>query len=124
MDMFRLAPRHVDGGVVVELVGELDISGAPQVQATLRQFSHRYDRGQITFDCQRLTFVDSAGLVSLVEALRPFSGGGSPTLRNLGRRGRLVLDAIDLREWFLVDSGNENAAGHAASPEHRQSLAM
>lgn len=114
MDMFLVALRHVDGGVVVELVGELDVSGAPQVEATLRQLSHRYDRGQITFDCQRLTFVDSAGLASLVEALRPFAGEGCPTLRNLGPRGRLVLDAVDLGEWFLVDGADVDAAARAS----------
>lgn len=102
MDLFRVAPRHVDGGVVVELVGELDISGAPHLVAALHQFSHRYDRGQIAFDCGRLTFVDSTGLVALVEALRPFAGDGRPVVRDLHMRALHVMEAIGVEGYFDV----------------------
>jgi anti-sigma B factor antagonist len=50
------------GPGAVSLVGELDISGLPNVRASLANWA-----GDITIDCSGLTFIDSSGLGMFVE---------------------------------------------------------
>jgi anti-anti-sigma factor len=111
MSMFSVKLEHLDGEVVVELIGELDLAAREDLRSALRPLAHRYDRGQVTFDCAHLRFVDSTGLLSLVEALRPMAPGATPVLRNLNRAGRRVFDLVGLESFFtLVGAPAESAS--------------
>lgn len=80
MDSFNAEFRHIDGAVVIHLFGELDLWSAPRLGATLRAISYRYERGQVTFDCGDLKFVDSAGLLAIVRGVQAMDPVGTPTL--------------------------------------------
>src|SRR3954454_16908623 len=56
-----------DGASVVHVVGEMDIASAELLESTLRSVAQR-SRGRIVVDLSRVTFLDSAGLRSLVRA--------------------------------------------------------
>lgn len=62
------AIREVDGHLVVPLAGEIDLDRAPQVR---RQLLDCVKRGQdVLVDLSAVTYIDSSGIASLVEALQ------------------------------------------------------
>jgi anti-sigma B factor antagonist len=58
---------HEDGSSVVRVVGEMDIASAELLESTLRSLAQR-SRGRIVVDLSQVTFMDSAGLRTLVRA--------------------------------------------------------
>jgi anti-anti-sigma factor len=110
MDLFTTKIRHVDGGALVSLHGELDVLGADEVRRELRNLVHRYDADQVTFDLSGLRFIDTSGVVALVEGIRSMDGGRPTmlhpqplTLRTLELCG--VLDRFDV---VLADSVSQH----------------
>jgi anti-sigma B factor antagonist len=80
--MFRVAVQRAQGGVQVELRGELDVSTAPELQ---RRIDEIVDAdGAVAIECSELTFADSSGLDTLIRL--------SKTLR--GQDRRLVLSNV------------------------------
>lgn len=62
--VFRIHTRQVDGAVVLGLSGELDLAGAPELDAALA--AAREAGGGLTLDLSELEFIDSSGLGVLV----------------------------------------------------------
>jgi anti-sigma B factor antagonist len=80
--MFRVAVQRAQGGVQVELRGELDVSTAPELQ---RRIDEIVDAdGAVEIECSELAFADSSGLDSLIRLAK--------TLR--GQDRRLVLSNV------------------------------
>lgn len=92
---------HLDGAVVVALVGELDISGTQLLRDLTGSLASRYDASQVTFDCSGLTFIDAHGIGVLISINRRF-GAGTLTLRNVQDRVRNVLDRTGTTGMFDV----------------------
>jgi anti-sigma B factor antagonist len=87
----REAARR-DGEVVMTLVGELDLAGAPLLEERLRA-TEALD-GRLVLDLRELRFIDATGLTALVEAhnRREADGRG---LRITAQPG-LVLRMLEL----------------------------
>jgi anti-anti-sigma factor len=104
MEQLGVDVQHVDGGVRVVLVGELDLGAVSTFETCVRPLMARYDLDQLTVDCAQLTFLDAAGLTSLLQLARGMSGEGRLTLCDAGRAVTLVLDGTATRDEFrLVD---------------------
>jgi anti-sigma B factor antagonist len=80
--MFRVAVERAEGGVQVELRGELDVSTAPELQRHVEDLAT--GEGAVWIDCSELTFADSSGLDTLIRLAK--------TLRAQDRR--LVLSNV------------------------------
>lgn len=80
--VFRVDVRATDTELKVELVGELDVSTAPELRRYLDQIVAA--DGDVLVDCSELTFADSSGLDTLIRMAK--------TLRDQGRR--LVLTQV------------------------------
>jgi anti-sigma B factor antagonist len=80
--VFRVAARAAEGGVNVELVGELDVSTAPELRRHVDDVVAA--DGDVLVDCSELTFADSSGLDTLIRLAK--------TLREEERR--LVLSNV------------------------------
>ena len=72
----RILVRRHDGGVVVELHGELDMATTGALTAELRDLSYQYDAGQVTVDLTHLDFIDVRGTSTLKRAARMFDPNG------------------------------------------------
>ena len=79
-DLFDIRVVHLDGGVQVELVGELDILAGPFLKEQLRSLAYRYDADQIRIDCGRCTFIDMSTVGQLVHLSNRVAGPGLPAL--------------------------------------------
>jgi len=102
---FAVEVLHLDGSVVLTLEGELDINGVPTLTDVLRSIIARYDPGQVTLDCTRLTFMDAAGLGALVKYLhhRDDVDDDKPTLRGVGRAVMRLLRVTGTNALFDVE---------------------
>jgi anti-anti-sigma factor len=80
--VFRVDIRAADTEVKVELVGELDVSTAPELRRHVDEIVA--GDGDVRVDCSRLTFADSSGLDTLIRLAK--------TLRDQERR--LVLSNV------------------------------
>lgn len=90
MDLLRL--EEGEGPASFRLIGELDVSNAPQVTARLREELDRAD--QLSLDVSELTFMDSQGLRMLIEL------GGEAIQR--GTTVRVVNSSIQVKQLLRV----------------------
>jgi anti-anti-sigma factor len=98
--IFRVALGASEGGVHVELVGELDVSTAPELRRHLDEIVN--GDGDVWVDCSQLTFADSSGLdtlIRLARALEPHQRRVVlSNVRPIVRRAVEVLQITDLVE--------------------------
>jgi anti-anti-sigma factor len=89
-----------EGRVRLELVGELDIAGATQLEDRLQSLAAGGDA--LVLDLHRLLFIDSSGLRVLVGAVTDarqnqrslvFEGTLAPQVRQ-------IIDLLELRDLF------------------------
>ena len=89
---FEIVVRPDPSGVVVTLVGELDLATVGEVRRTL---DHLRGRGWRDFvvDLRALTFLDSTGVHLLLETYhRALAGGGSLTVASAAPEVHRVLE--------------------------------
>jgi anti-sigma B factor antagonist len=79
---------------VIELIGELDLDGAPRLEEELRRVEAG-DADSIVVDLGRLEFIDSTGIRLLVMASERCSGGRFSLLRGPKQVHR-VFEITDL----------------------------
>lgn len=86
----------------IHLVGELDMSTAPQLREELLQLAS--DGAQtVTVDLSELEFIDSTGLSVLITGLKRLrQGGGDMALRSPTPGTRRVLEITGLTEVFPI----------------------
>jgi anti-anti-sigma factor len=106
---FSVTTSLRDDTARVELRGELDIDGLPALTRALEQLP---PHAELEFDCTKLTFLDGAGLGSLIEQGHRLST--PPRLCNPSPRVRRLLQLTDSQQLFsLVEAGavKGNAGG-------------
>jgi anti-sigma B factor antagonist len=90
-----------DGGVVVRLVGELDLYNAPEIrEALLRVCSEQ--PGRLVVDLAEVDFVDSTALGVLIEARSKMTDGRAFLLAAPGLETRRALKISGLDRHFAV----------------------
>jgi anti-anti-sigma factor len=89
---------------VVELIGELDMATAPQLDACVRSLAGDGVES-VTVDLSKLAFCDSSGIGVFVRWSKP-SSDGSPTLQIKGAHGtvRRVFEVAGL--GHLLDTAS------------------
>lgn len=69
--LFRAALQTTDDGVYLELIGELDVSTAPELARHVDEIIAA--QGDVRVDCSELTFADSSGLDTLIRLAKALS---------------------------------------------------
>jgi anti-sigma B factor antagonist len=93
-DWLSLSVDQDEDATVVRIAGELDLAGAPELDAVLAQLS-----GPVVVDCQDLTFIDASGIGVIARALR---GNSELAIRGLSPQVRRVFEAVGMLD--LVSS--------------------
>jgi anti-sigma B factor antagonist len=98
--VFRVAVGAAEGGTQVELVGELDVSTAPELQSHVDEIVS--GNGDVLVDCSELTFADSSGLDTLIRLAKTLNEDDRrlilSSVRPMVRRAIEVLQITDLVE--------------------------
>lgn len=107
MTSFDVTTTDRPDGVLVRLVGELDLAGAPKLEDELRHVEQR-GPAVIVLDLQELTFMDSSGLRALLTAdARAREAGRRLVLVRGDERVQRVLAITRLDERLeIVDSAD------------------
>lgn len=102
---FGCEVRAAGNAFHVELWGELDLAGSPELRQALVEASGR--RGSdVTVDAVSLTFLDSTGISVLVSACKRIRAeGGTFRMINVSGVVRRVLEISGLLAYFGVDTG-------------------
>ena len=104
MERFEVTTSTADGVATVVLEGELDISTAPVLDATLADVE-RNGTATLLLDLARVEFIDSTGLRSLLSARqRAEAAGRSLRLANLQVDVERVFDMTGVRRIFDIAS--------------------
>ncbi len=101
-ELFRVSVEKHPGATVVTVVGEVDVSSAPELRARLLELD---ERQRIVVDLSEVTFLDSTGLGVLVGALkRTEATRGEGELRLVVNRPQLtkVLEVTGLAPLFAI----------------------
>lgn len=88
---FGIVLAHEGGHLYATLSGELDASCRGAIEEVLVPAARRYQGGQIQIDCSTLTFIDLAGLDSLLRVATVAGSVGRITLRCPHRTLRQLL---------------------------------
>ena len=69
--------KAYNGGLILELFGEMDHHNAPQIRAELDNAINRNNIKELTFDLTELTFMDSSGIGVLLGRYKRLQGLGA-----------------------------------------------
>lgn len=96
--LFRAALQTTDDGVQLELIGELDVSTAPELARHVDEIIAA--QGDVRVDCSELTFADSSGLDTLIRLAKAIGAQDRALVLNdvvpTVRRAIEVLHITDL----------------------------
>lgn len=93
-DKPSVAVQRRDGHVVVTVAGELDLLGAPELEAALTRLSPEVP---VVVDCAGVQFLDSTALrVLLAQSMRLEADGGVLRVSNPSRQALHVLQISGL----------------------------
>jgi anti-sigma B factor antagonist len=102
-DGLGISARLEDGVVVLRLAGELDLSGAGRVEKEVRKLLAT-GVGRFEVDASDLTFVDSAGLRSIVQAkVQVEAAGAAFRIRAVSAPVRRVIEIAGIVEQLLPE---------------------
>lgn len=91
--------------VVVEVVGDLDLSSVARVRETLHD-ALSVRPGRLVVDLERCAFVDASALAMLLDVhRRAWRSGGVLTLRSCSPRVLRLLSLTGLRRVFALEDG-------------------
>ncbi len=91
------------GRVVVTVRGELDAVGSPQLRDTLAPLTDDPGVPFVVVNVAGLTFIDSAGVHTLIESLKRFRGrGGDLALSGVNPGAYKVLDVCGMTSVFRM----------------------
>lgn len=101
-EAFAVATESALDGLVVRLVGEMDLTAADPFAAAVLPWLDGFRAEQIRVDCRDLGFVALAGLDLLLEASLRCRSGGRIALVSPPDSLRRLLDFTATRDLFTV----------------------
>jgi anti-sigma B factor antagonist len=100
--VFRVAVQALEGGVQVELVGELDVATAPELQRRVDEIVGA--DGDVRADCAELTFADSSGLDALIRLAKALRAQQRRlVLTDVRPMVRRAMDVLQVMELFEIE---------------------
>lgn len=102
-DQMQVVMSRRDGEVIVSVRGEIDLSSAPALRATLDECLDSGD-SHVVIDLTETTLVDSTVLGVIISAQRRFQqAGGAIVLRSPDDQVRRVLEVTGLHRVFTIE---------------------
>ncbi len=94
--------RRLDDGYYIALEGEVDLSHSPALRNELMQVTSNQPK-QLVVDLADVTYMDSSGVATLVEALQMMrQHGGEMRLCRLQHRVRSIFEIARLDTVFTI----------------------
>ena len=104
--MMEIKSTQQDGVTVFEVTGEINISTSPE----LKKLFEKQTSKKVVVDLQKVSYIDSSGLVTLVEMLKKMKAqGGSLGLSGLSDKVRSLFEITKLDKLFVISPNQQEA---------------
>ena len=99
-----------DGITIIQVSGEINITTSPE----LKRVFEKNNSKKVVVDLEKVTYIDSSGLATLVEMLKRMKGqGGSLGLVGLSDKVRSLFEITKLDKLFSVFKNQQDAITQA-----------
>ena len=101
-----LKSMQQDGVVVIQVNGEINISTSPE----LKKLFEKDPAKKMVVDLEKVTYIDSSGLATLVEMLKKIrSQGGALGLSGMTDKVKSLFEITKLDKLFLIFQNRQEA---------------
>lgn len=108
-----IAVRPAAGGTILDISGDIDLAHSPAVRKALLQEIKEKKTPKVYLNLEKVRYIDSSGIASLVEGLKASRDVGSRlVLYGLSKSVREVMELSRLQKIFEI---HENEAQATAS---------
>ena len=95
-----------DGVAIFQVSGEINITTSPE----LRKLFEKEQKKKIVVDFEKVTYIDSSGLATLVEVLKKTkTQGGALGLASMSDKVRSLFEITKLDKLFLIFQNQADA---------------
>ena len=99
-----------DGITIISVTGEINITTSPELKKTFEKNTSK----KVVVDLEKVTYIDSSGLATLVEMLKKMKGqGGSLGLSGMSDKVRSLFEITKLDKLFSVFKNQQDAVAQA-----------
>ncbi len=106
----QISVRRIDKTAIVEVAGDIDLSSSPEVRKILLRELRESRTPRVILNMERVKYIDSSGVASLVEGLKASRDAGSRLLLfGLSPIAREVLQLSRLLKIFEIYENEQQA---------------
>ena len=108
----QIAARSATGGTILDITGDIDLAHSPAVRKALLQEIKEKKTPKVFLNLEKVRYIDSSGIASLVEGLKASRAQGSRLIRyGLSKSVREVMELSRLQKIFEIHESEAQALG-------------
>jgi len=105
-----IAARPAAGGTILDITGDIDLAHSPAVRKALLQEIKEKKTPKVYLNLEKVRYIDSSGIASLVEGLKASRDLGSRlVLYGLSKSVREVMELSRLQKIFEIHDDEAQA---------------
>jgi len=106
----QIAARSATGGTILDITGDIDLAHSPAMRKALLQEIKEKKTPKVFLNLEKVRYIDSSGIASLVEGLKASRDMGSRLiLFGLSKTVREVMELSRLQKIFEIHESEAQA---------------
>ncbi|HET6931056.1 MAG TPA: STAS domain-containing protein [Candidatus Acidoferrum sp.] len=106
----QIAARPATGGTILDITGDIDLAHSPAMRKALLQEIKEKKTAKVFLNLEKVRYIDSSGIASLVEGLKASRDQGSRLiLYGLSKTVREVMELSRLQKIFEIHDSEAQA---------------
>jgi anti-sigma B factor antagonist len=106
----QIAARPATGGTILDITGDIDLAHSPAMRKALLQEIREKKTPKVFLNLEKVRYIDSSGIASLVEGLKASRDQGSRLiLFGLSKTVREVMELSRLQKIFEIHDSEAQA---------------
>jgi anti-sigma B factor antagonist len=106
----QIAARPATGGTILDITGDIDLAHSPAMRKALLQEIREKKTPKVFLNLEKVRYIDSSGIASLVEGLKASRDQGSRLiLYGLSKTVREVMELSRLQKIFEIHDSEAQA---------------
>lgn len=106
----QIAARPATGGTILDITGDIDLAHSPAMRKALLQEIKEKKTPKVFLNLEKVRYIDSSGIASLVEGLKASRDQGSRLiLYGLSKTVREVMELSRLQKIFEIHDNEAQA---------------
>ena len=106
----QIVARLATGGTILDITGDIDLAHSPAMRKALLQEIKEKKTPKVFLNLEKVRYIDSSGIASLVEGLKASRDQGSRLILNgLSKTVREVMELSRLQKIFEIHDSEAQA---------------